>query len=83
MKYKLILDSCGNIDKGENPYKQVEGAYRTMIECNSIEECSIATLDYCKKHNLGYKNLECADVFTINNEYVGYISYNGKYWSNK
>lgn len=81
--HKVILDSCGNPDYGQDPYKQLEGAYRIMHQCNSIEECSKAVRDYISKHNLGSGNWNGGDVFTTNNQHLGYISYNGRFHEGK
>lgn len=78
--YKLLLDSCGNPDRGENPYKQIEGTWRMIVECESIEECSRQVIKYCDENGLGASNLAESKVFTMDNKYIGYISYNGRFW---
>lgn len=83
MKYKVILDSCGSINLGENPYKQVDGAYREMSYCKTIEDCQSAVNEYISKHNLRASQWDGGEVFTIKNEYLGYISYNGRFWEGK
>lgn len=80
MKYKVILDSRGNIDLGENPYKQINGAYREVVYCETIEECQKAVREYITKYNLRASQWAGGKVFTSKNKYLGYISYNGRFW---
>ena len=79
-KYKVELNSCGNPDHGENPYKQIEGALAVMAHVDSIEEAQQAVRDYIDEHDLGSGNWAGGSVWTEENEYIGRISYNGRFW---
>lgn len=78
--FKVILDSCGNIDRGENPYQQVEGAWRMLVSCDSIEKCQEVVRDYILEHRLGSSQWDGGEVFDKENNYLGYISYNCRFW---
>lgn len=79
-KYKVELNSIGDPDRGQNPFKQVYGAWANMAHVDSIEEAQKAVRAYIKKHNLGAGNWAGGKVWTEANEYVGHISYNGRFW---
>ena len=51
-----------------------------IVECESIEECSRQVIKYCDENGLGASNLAESKVFTMDNKYIGYISYNGRFW---
>lgn len=80
-KYKVELDSCGNPDIGEDPYKQIEGAWAQMAHVMTIEEAQQAVREYIEKHNLRGSQFAGGSVWTEQNEYVGRISYNGRFWN--
>lgn len=82
-KYKVELNSIGNPDRGQDPTKQIEGAWAIMRHVDSIEEASKAVRDYIEKHNLGAGNWAGGNVWTEENEYLGYISYNGRFWADE
>lgn len=80
-KVKVELNSIGNPDRGQDTTKQIEGAWAIMRHVDSIEEASKAVRDYIEKHNLGAGNWSGGKVWTEDNEYLGYISYNGRFWA--
>ena len=51
-----------------------------MAHVGTIEEAQKAVRDYIEKHNLGGGNWAGGKVWTEENEYIGYISYNGRFW---
>ena len=80
--YTVILSACGNIDHNENPYSNnVNGieVKKEMVEAESIEECQKAVEDYIEENDLGGGNWSGGQVFK-DDERVGYISYNRRYW---
>lgn len=79
-RYKVELDSCGNPDYGENPYDQIDGAWTQMVHINSIEEAQQVVREYIAEHNLGSGNWNGGNVWNEQNEYIGCISYNGRFW---
>lgn len=79
MRYKVELNSIGNPDRGQDPTKQVYGAWAIMRHVDSIEEAQREVRAYIEKHNLGAGNWDGGKVWTEENEYVGYISYNGRF----
>lgn len=79
-KYKVYLDTCGNPDRYENPYKQIDGATAEMAYVDTIEEAQAAVRAYIDKHYLGSGNWAGGNVWDINDNYIGRISYNGRFW---
>lgn len=75
--YKVELNSIGNPDCGQDPTKQVEGAWAIMRHVKTIEEAQKAVRDYIEKHNLGGGNWAGGKVWTEQNEYLGYITFDG------
>ena len=82
-KYKVELNSVGNPDRGQNPLEQIDGAWANMAHVDSIDEASRAVREYIEKHNLGAGNWAGGKVWTEDNQYLGYISYNGRFWEGR
>lgn len=80
MKYKVELNSCGNIDYGENPFQSLYGVPKMIEHCNSIEECQEKVREYINKYELGSGQWDGGKVFDEKDEYLGYISYNSRFW---
>jgi hypothetical protein len=78
--YKVLLNSCGNPDYGQDPNQPFENAVASVATRNTIEECQFAVREYIDTHNLGGGHFIGGEVYTDNNEYVGLISYNGRFW---
>lgn len=81
--YKVVLSACGNIDHYENPYDNIVNGVRVnseIVEFNSIEECQKAVRAYIEENDLGGGNWDGGQVFE-NDKQIGFISYNGRYWS--
>ena len=74
---KVILESVGNPDFGQNPNKGVSP--KQTVDVKSFEEASDACQDYIKKHDLGGGNWSGGQV-TEGGKQVAYISYNGRIW---
>lgn len=75
--YQIVLTSCGNPDFGQNPRKPMSPA--KCISANSIEECQVAARKYVDDYDLGAGNWSGGQVYQ-DGEYVGYVSYNGRFW---
>ena len=78
MKYSVVLKSCGNPDRRQNPHETLSPT--EVYWANSIEECQDAVLDYIEEWDLGGGNWAGGNVYDDNGEYVGNISYNGRFW---
>ena len=78
MRYAVTLKSCGNPDRRQNPYEDMSPARAHWA--NSIEECQEAVRAYIEEWNLGGGNWTGGNVYNDNGEYVGHISYNGRFW---
>ena len=81
MKYKVELNSCGNPDRGQNPFANVNGAMASVVLVDTIDEARATVREYIEEHNLGGGNWSGGKVWTETGEYVGYISYNGRFWN--
>lgn len=82
--YKVTLSACGNIDHFENPYNNIVHGIKiksNVVECNSIEECQKVVRKYIEDNLLGGSNWTGGKVFK-DNELIGRISYNGRFWEN-
>lgn len=80
MKYSVLLTSCGNPDKGQNPYETLWCVPTKMVHANSIEALQKIVRDYIEEYNLGAGNWNGGDVYDGRGMVIGNISYNGRYW---
>lgn len=83
--YTVTLSACGNIDHDENPYNNIVNGTVVepeIAEANTIEECQKIVCNYIQDNDLGAGNWNGGKVFK-NNEQVGSISYNGRYWEKR
>lgn len=81
--YKVTLSAVGNIDHGENPFINIVNGKEIkcrVAERSSIEACQTAARMYIEGNDLGAGNWDGGRVYDENNQYIGYISYNGKFW---
>lgn len=76
--YRVCLKSCGNIDFDENPFQEISPL--RVVEANSIDECITIVWDYIEEYNLGGGNWIGGQVYDDVNNYLGKISYNGRFW---
>ena len=53
---------------------------RLIEHCNSIEECQEKVREYINKYELGSGQWDGGKVFDEKDEYLGYISYNSRFW---
>jgi len=74
---KVKLSSCGNIDKGQNPYKKMSPSKLVTVE--DLKMASLACLEYIKKWNLGGGNWTGGQILS-NGKQIAAVSYNGRVW---
>ena len=80
-KYKVNLDTVGNPDHGENPFRPLGGVESRVVDVDSIEEAQRVVRQYIEENDLGGGNWAGGKVWrTEDNVCVGEISYNGRFW---
>jgi hypothetical protein len=81
----VLLNSCGNIDFGQNPYESLSGVPSEWKYVCSLEEASIACRKYIEQYDLGGGNWYGGYIFEsldfANSKQLAYISYNGRIWT--
>ena len=80
MKYSVLLTTCGNPDRGQNPYETLWGVPTQIVRAASIEECQDIVIDYIDEYDLGGGNWAGGEVYDGLGNVIGNISYNGRYW---
>lgn len=80
--YKIYLSACGNPDFGEDPEKNIvrgKVIEDKVLEFDSIDECRVASRCFIEENALGSSNYSGGKIYE-GDEYVGYVSYNGRFW---
>jgi hypothetical protein len=77
MAYTLILDNCGNPDRGQDPDRRVHGTERLTVKVKDFEEASKAALAYIEENGLGMGNWIGGVLRDGRNREIGYVGYNG------
>ena len=80
MIYSVRLASCGNPDRGQNPFEPLYGVPSERAYTASIEECQQRVREYIEEYNLGGGNWSGGDVYDGLGNLIGNISYNGRFW---
>jgi hypothetical protein len=80
MEYSVLLTSCGNPDKGQNPYEALWGVPTKRVYADSIEELQNVVREYIEEYDIGGGNWNGGDVYDRSGTVIGNISYNGRYW---
>ena len=80
MIYSVVLRSCGNPDRGQNPYEPLCGVPTERVYAASIEECQHRVLQYIEEYDLGGGNWAGGEVYDGIGNVIGNISYNGCFW---
>ena len=80
MIYSVILTSCGNPDRGQNPFEPMYGVPSERVYTASIEECQKRVREYIEEYNLGGGNWSGGNVYDGLGNLIGNISYNGRFW---
>jgi hypothetical protein len=81
-KIKVHLEAVPNIDYDKSDWRGVVQIPKQIQSANTLEEIKIITRKFIDENDLGGGNFVNADVYE-NNQKIGYISYNGKFWSNQ
>ena len=80
--YKVTLSAVGNPDFNENPHSNIvkgRAVQPKTEEYQTIAECQKAVRSYIERNLLGGGNWTGGEVYK-DNDYVGRISYNGRFW---
>lgn len=78
MKYIVALSARGSIYHNEYSCDEVSPTY--LARAASIEECRRRVRNYIEDYGLGSSQWSGGQVYKSNGEYVGRVSYNGRYW---
>lgn len=81
MIYSVLLTSCGNPDRGQNPYEELWGVPTDRAYGASIEELQRIVRNYIEEYDLGGGNWAGGEVYDGTGNVIGHISYNGRYWT--
>lgn len=79
--FTVSLNSCGNIDHGENPDAPKFGVLDDLAYVTSLAEASRAARAYIDTNDLGGGNWTGGDVRDASQVLVARISYNGRVWA--
>jgi hypothetical protein len=80
MIYSVLLTTCGNPDREQNPYETLWGVPTERVYAASIEECQQRVMEYIDEYELGAGNWAGGEVYDGLGNVIGHISYNGRYW---
>ena len=81
--YKVILSALGNPEHNEDPFRNIVNGKvikSKILKRPTVKACQNAVLQYIEKNDLGAGNWTGGKVYDANDEYVGRISYNGRFW---
>lgn len=81
--YTVTLSSCGNIDYGQNPYTPYENTPNMEVTAETIEQCQQFVQEYIDEYNLGSGNWSGGEIYDEKKNYIGKISYNGRFIKNR
>ena len=79
MSYTVRLSTCGNIDKGQNPYEPMYGVPSYTLKCQTIDECIKEVREYIEYYYIGGGNWTGGQVYYDNGNLIGRIYYNGRF----
>ena len=77
--YTVKLSTCGNIDKGQNPYEPMYSVPSYTLGCQTIEEGIQEVIRYIELFDIGSGNWTGGQVYDENDNLIGQIHYNGKF----
>jgi hypothetical protein len=78
-RYTVILDNCGNPDRGQDPSRRLPGTARKVVPVEDFAAASKACRDYIEENDLGGGNWTGGDI-RENGKVVGKVGYNGTVW---
>ncbi|WP_114947642.1 hypothetical protein [Microvirga calopogonii] len=78
-RYTVILDNCGNPDRGQDPSRRLPGTVRKAVPVEDFAAASKACRDYIEENDLGGGNWT-GGAIRENGQLVGKVGYNGTIW---
>ena len=81
--YKVTLVALGNPDHNENPFCNIVNGVKIknrIVKRPTIKACQKVVSQFIAINDLGSGNWTGGKVYDANDNYVGYISYNGRFW---
>ncbi len=78
-RYTVILDNCGNPDRGQDPSRRLPGTVRKIVPVEDFAAASKACRDYIEENDLGGGNWTGGEI-RENGKIVAKVSYNGTVW---
>ena len=81
--YKVMLIAMGNPDHDENPFCNVVNKRKIknrIAKRSTIKACQKAVSQFIENNDLSAGNWAGGEVYDVNDNYVGRISYNGRFW---
>lgn len=84
--YEILLSACGNPDKGEDPNSNIVNGVK--VRCywamgETIDDVVKEARRYIERFNLGAGNWNGGKIILDDYSVVGYMSYNGRVWSER
>ncbi|QRM34780.1 hypothetical protein [Microvirga sp. VF16] len=79
VRYTVILDNCGNPDRGQDPSRRLPGTVRQVVSIADFAAASKACRDYIEENDLGGGNWTGGEI-RENGKIVGRVAYNGTVW---
>ena len=76
--FKVILKANGNPDHMENPYKVLYDSEKRTSD--TIDGCRKIVREFIELTGIGAGNWSGGHVYDSADNFVGYISYNGRFW---
>lgn len=78
---EVTLNSCGNPDYDQSPFKGLPGVEHSRRRVGSLREAAACCRRYIDENDLGGGNWSGGEVIRIaTNEVVARVSYNGRVW---
>jgi hypothetical protein len=78
-RYTVVLDNCGNPDRGQDPSRRLPGTARKLVPAKDFAAASKACRDYIEENDLGGGNGTGGEI-RENGKVVGKVGYNGTVW---
>ncbi|WP_262298595.1 hypothetical protein [Microvirga sesbaniae] len=78
-RYTVVLDNCGNPDRGQDPSRRLPGTVRKVVSVEDSAAASKACRDYIEENDLGGGNWTGGEI-RENGQIVGKVAYNGTIW---
>ena len=80
-KYMVLLRTCGDINRGENPMETYHGIKNTYAQCDSIEDCCKQVQNFINEYGFGSANWNGGQIYDQKtDQYIGRINFNAKFY---